>query len=130
MYFYSLSRNKGSDSTEQSASLSNFKIWPFVSCSTFSECPTSLSSRVVLGNFFSDGMATFLTSTGTFTHVARLIGSSDDFASPGYFATTNVHVELTATRRTALHRYTFPLILQSIACSSILQMTVFEVAML
>ncbi|KAF4581463.1 hypothetical protein EYR40_009749 [Pleurotus pulmonarius] len=38
-------------------------------------------------------------------------GAPDDEASPGYFATnltTGVRVELTATRRTALHRYTFP----------------------
>lgn len=38
-------------------------------------------------------------------------GSVDDAASPGYFATnlsTDIRVELTATHRTALHRYTFP----------------------
>lgn len=56
-----------------------------------------------------------------------LLGSPDDFASPGYFSTNLVHiclpnlfcisrilqsnsirVELTSTRRAALHRYTFP----------------------
>jgi putative alpha-1,2-mannosidase len=39
------------------------------------------------------------------------LGSPDDFASPGYFSTnlsTGVRVELAATRRTGLHRYTFP----------------------
>ncbi len=38
-------------------------------------------------------------------------GSPDDAASPGYFSTNltnSIRVELTATRRTALHRYTFP----------------------
>ncbi|OJT03621.1 hypothetical protein TRAPUB_5649 [Trametes pubescens] len=38
-------------------------------------------------------------------------GSPDDVAEPGYFAsnlTTDVRIELTATRRAALHRYTFP----------------------
>lgn len=38
-------------------------------------------------------------------------GSPDDFASPGYFSTnlsTGIRVELTSTRRTGLHRYTFP----------------------
>lgn len=111
MYFYSLSQSEGSSSTKQSASLSNFKIWPFVNCSSFSECPTSLSSRAVPRNLLPDGMAVLLTSTDACTHVATLKGSPDDFASPGYFATnlsTSVRVELTATRRTALHRYTFP----------------------
>ena len=39
------------------------------------------------------------------------LGSPDDFASPGYFSTNlsnSIRVELTSTRRTALHRYTFP----------------------
>ena len=39
------------------------------------------------------------------------LGSPDDFAAPGYFSTNLsnlIRVELTATRRTALHRYTFP----------------------
>ncbi|KAG9227041.1 hypothetical protein CCMSSC00406_0010003 [Pleurotus cornucopiae] len=72
--------------------LSNFKIFPFAECSSFDKCATSLDGRKtrrkILGN-----------------------GSPDDFASPGYFATnlsTDIRVELTATRRTALHRYTFP----------------------
>ncbi|KAK7027970.1 hypothetical protein VNI00_015053 [Paramarasmius palmivorus] len=57
------------------------------------ECPTSLNSRKLGRRILPDG-------------------SPDDFASPGYFSTnlTNtLRVELTATRRTALHRYTFPL---------------------
>lgn len=38
-------------------------------------------------------------------------GVADDYGSPGYFSTNltgGIRVELTATRRTALHRYTFP----------------------
>ncbi|CCM06181.1 uncharacterized protein FIBRA_08423 [Fibroporia radiculosa] len=84
-------------------SLSNFKLWPFASCpdgDTFNACPTSVDSRKVLRNILPDG-------------------SPDDAAEPGYFASnlsTGIRVELTATRRTALHRqvsrrtpwYTFP----------------------
>ncbi|KZT08230.1 glycoside hydrolase family 92 protein [Laetiporus sulphureus 93-53] len=76
-------------------SLSNFKLWAFASCpmdDSFYACPTSLESRKVLRNILPDG-------------------SPDDAASPGYFSTnlsTGIRVELTATRRTALHRYTFP----------------------
>lgn len=44
---------------------------------------------------------------------ASLFGGmlADDAGSPGYFSTnlsSGVRVELTASRRTALHRYTFP----------------------
>ncbi|KXN83541.1 hypothetical protein AN958_01250 [Leucoagaricus sp. SymC.cos] len=72
--------------------LSNFKLWPIVGCPSFTECPTSLNFRKL---------------------PRRLLpgGSPDDFASPGYFSTNltnSIRVELTATRRTALHRYTFP----------------------
>ncbi|KAJ3768583.1 glycoside hydrolase family 92 protein [Lentinula raphanica] len=73
-------------------SLSNFKLWAFVNCSRFEDCPTSLESRKTLRNVLPDG-------------------SADDFASPGYFSTnlsTGIRVELTSTRRTAIHRYTFP----------------------
>lgn len=73
-------------------SLSNFKLWPLANCSSFSTCPTGITARKVLRNLLSDG-------------------SPDDAASPGYFASnlsTLIRVELTATRRTALHRYTFP----------------------
>ncbi|KAG5640175.1 hypothetical protein DXG03_000730, partial [Asterophora parasitica] len=72
--------------------LSNFKIWPFAQCSSFEKCPTSLNSRKILRKILPNG-------------------SPDDFASPGYFSTNltnSIRVELTATRRTALHRYTFP----------------------
>ncbi|KAL4261951.1 Peptide-N(4)-(N-acetyl-beta-glucosaminyl)asparagine amidase [Pleurotus pulmonarius] len=72
--------------------LSNFKIFPFAECSSFDKCATSLDGRKTRRKILADG-------------------SPDDFASPGYFATnlsTNIRVELTATRRTALHRYTFP----------------------
>ncbi|KAH9934470.1 glycoside hydrolase family 92 protein [Epithele typhae] len=83
------------DGTGGSVPLSLFKIWPFASCgdsNTFTSCPTDLNSRKVLRKTLSDG-------------------SPDDTAEPGYFASnlsTNIRVELTATRRTALHRYTFP----------------------
>ncbi|KAF8153388.1 glycosyl hydrolase family 92-domain-containing protein [Crassisporium funariophilum] len=72
--------------------LSNFKLFPFAQCSTFEKCPTSMASRKVLRKILPDG-------------------SPDDFASPGYFSTNltnSIRVELTSTRRTALHRYTFP----------------------
>ncbi|KAF5368241.1 hypothetical protein D9757_011215 [Collybiopsis confluens] len=78
--------------TGGSASLSNFKIWPFASCPSFTQCPTDLFGRAVPRKLLPDG-------------------SVDDFASPGYFASnlsTGIRVELTTTRRTALHRYTFP----------------------
>ncbi|KIK62122.1 glycoside hydrolase family 92 protein [Collybiopsis luxurians FD-317 M1] len=78
--------------TGGSASLSNFKIWPFASCPSFTKCPTDLFNRAVPRKLLPDG-------------------SPDDVASPGYFASnlsTDIRVELTTTRRTALHRYTFP----------------------
>jgi predicted alpha-1,2-mannosidase len=78
--------------TGGSASLSNFKLWAFVNCTQFSGCQTSVDGRKTLRNVLPDG-------------------SPDDFASPGYFSTnlsTGIRVELTATRRTAIHRYTFP----------------------
>ncbi|KAF7966871.1 hypothetical protein HWV62_36683 [Athelia sp. TMB] len=73
-------------------SLSNFKLFPFYNCSSFEKCPTSLEGRKALRKILDNG-------------------TPDDFASPGYFSTnlsTGIRVELTATRRTALHRYTFP----------------------
>jgi putative alpha-1,2-mannosidase len=72
--------------------LSNFKLFPFLQCSTFEKCPTSMANRKVLRKVLSNGLP-------------------DDAASPGYFSTNltnNIRVELTATRRTALQRYTFP----------------------
>ncbi|KAF7289771.1 Glycoside hydrolase family 92 protein [Mycena indigotica] len=72
--------------------LSNFKLFPVPQCSAFEQCLTTIAARKTLRNILPDG-------------------SPDDFASPGYFSTnlsTGVRVELTATRRTALHRYTFP----------------------
>ncbi|RDB16520.1 hypothetical protein Hypma_002899 [Hypsizygus marmoreus] len=72
--------------------LSNFKIWPFAQCSSFEKCATSINGRKTLRKVLADG-------------------TPDDFASPGYFSTNltnSIRVELTATRRTALHRYTFP----------------------
>ncbi|KAF8603565.1 glycoside hydrolase family 92 protein [Ceratobasidium sp. AG-I] len=72
--------------------LSNFKIWPFSSCKRFGECPTSIAGRKLRRQPLEDG-------------------SSPDIAEPGYFATelvSGVKVELTSTRRAALHQYTFP----------------------
>uniref|UniRef100_A0A0W0FVN3 Glycoside hydrolase family 92 protein n=1 Tax=Moniliophthora roreri TaxID=221103 RepID=A0A0W0FVN3_MONRR len=72
--------------------LSNFKIWAFNNCTSFEECPTSLDSRKMPRKILRDGRP-------------------DDFASPGYFSTNlsnTLRVELTATSRAALHRYTFP----------------------
>ncbi|KAI0672074.1 glycoside hydrolase family 92 protein [Trametes maxima] len=83
------------DGTGGSVPLSLFKIWPFASCGSnnrFETCPTDINSRKVLRKTLMDG-------------------SPDDAAEPGYFASnlsTNIRVELTATRRAALHRYTFP----------------------
>ncbi|EAU89835.2 hypothetical protein CC1G_06987 [Coprinopsis cinerea okayama7 len=78
--------------TGGSIPLSNFKVWAYPNCTSFERCPPSLANRKLLRKVREDGHA-------------------DDFASPGYFSTnlTNgMRVELTATRRTALHRYTFP----------------------
>ncbi|TFK21045.1 hypothetical protein FA15DRAFT_646146 [Coprinopsis marcescibilis] len=78
--------------TGGSVPLSNFKVWAYANCTAFERCPPSLANRKLLRKVLSDG-------------------SADDFASPGYFSTnlTNgIRVQLTATRRTALHRYTFP----------------------
>ncbi|KZP14452.1 glycoside hydrolase family 92 protein [Athelia psychrophila] len=72
--------------------LSNFKLFPLANCSSFEKCPTSIAGRQTPRKINADG-------------------TPDDFASPGYFSTnvsTDIRVELTATRRTALHRYTFP----------------------
>ncbi|KAG1889430.1 glycoside hydrolase family 92 protein [Suillus subluteus] len=65
--------------------LSNFKLWPLPECGSFSSCNTSMFVR----NDVTES-------------------SPDDAGSPGYFATNLCKVELTASRRTALHRYTFP----------------------
>ncbi|KAF9259596.1 glycoside hydrolase family 92 protein [Marasmius fiardii PR-910] len=72
--------------------LSNFKVWGFTDCTSFEKCPTSANSRKLPRKLLPDG-------------------TPDDFASPGYFSSNlsnNIRVELTATRRAALHRYTFP----------------------
>ncbi|KAF9531262.1 glycoside hydrolase family 92 protein [Crepidotus variabilis] len=78
--------------TGGSVPLSNFKLFAYASCSTFEKCPTTIANRKILRKVLPDG-------------------SPDDSASPGYFSTnlTNgIRVELTATRRASLHRYTFP----------------------
>ncbi|KAH9922159.1 glycoside hydrolase family 92 protein [Amylocystis lapponica] len=81
--------------TGGSVSLALFKLWPFASCGTdnrFQSCQTSINGRKTLRKVLSDG-------------------SPDDYAEPGYFSSnlsTGIRVELTSTRRTGLHRYTFP----------------------
>ncbi|KAI9068178.1 glycoside hydrolase family 92 protein [Trametes sanguinea] len=83
------------DGTGGSVPLSLWKIWPFASCgddNRFEVCACDINSRKVLRKTLADG-------------------SPDDAAEPGYFASnlsTDIRVELTATRRAALHRYTFP----------------------
>ncbi|KAF8965760.1 glycoside hydrolase family 92 protein [Flammula alnicola] len=80
------------DGTGGAVPLSNFKLFPFLQCSTFEKCPTSMANRKILRRVLPNGLP-------------------DDAASPGYFSTNlsnSIRVELTATRRTALHRYTFP----------------------
>ncbi|KAI0752421.1 glycoside hydrolase family 92 protein [Daedaleopsis nitida] len=84
------------DGTGGSVPLSNFKLFPFASCgqgNDFEECQSTILGRKILRNILPDA------------------GTPDDSAEPGYFATNlsnGVQVELAATRRTALHRYTFP----------------------
>ncbi|CDO77723.1 Glycoside Hydrolase Family 92 protein [Trametes cinnabarina] len=83
------------DGTGGAVPLSLFKLWPMTSCgkgNTFEECQTSIDGRKTLRKVLHNG-------------------SPDDAAEPGYFSSnlsTNIRVELTSTRRTALHRYTFP----------------------
>ncbi|GJE96620.1 glycoside hydrolase family 92 protein [Phanerochaete sordida] len=83
------------DGTGGSIPLSLFKLFAFPFCGAddkFEECPTSVDDRKVLRKVLPNG-------------------SPDDFAEPGYFSTnlsTGLRVELTAMRRTAVHRYTFP----------------------
>ncbi|KAK1229538.1 hypothetical protein PQX77_007364 [Marasmius sp. AFHP31] len=77
---------------EKAVPLSNFKLFPILNCTAFEQCLTTIASRKIPRNILPDG-------------------SPDDFASPGYFSTNlsnSIRVELTSTRRTALHRYTFP----------------------
>ncbi|KAL1746800.1 glycosyl hydrolase family 92-domain-containing protein [Schizophyllum fasciatum] len=79
--------------TGGSVPLSNFKLWPIPFCRDgFRSCDVSLEARRTKRKVLEDG-------------------TPDDYATPGYFASnlsSDVRVELTATRRTALHRYTFP----------------------
>ncbi|OCH84461.1 glycoside hydrolase family 92 protein [Obba rivulosa] len=83
------------DGTGGGVSLSLFKVFPFASCGDtdeFETCATSVNGRKTLRKVLANG-------------------SPDDAAEPGYFSTnlsTDIRVELTATRRTAIHRYTFP----------------------
>ncbi|KAK7458787.1 hypothetical protein VKT23_009792 [Stygiomarasmius scandens] len=72
--------------------LSNFKLFPILNCTIFEQCLTTIDSRKIKRKLLPDG-------------------SPDDNAVPGYFSTNlsnSIRVELAATRRTALHRYTFP----------------------
>lgn len=81
------------DGTGGAIPLSNFKLWPLKECTDFERCPTSIAQRKA-------------------ARAQKPDGTPDDAGGPGYFSTnlsTGIRVELTATRRTALHRYTFPL---------------------
>ncbi|KLO11779.1 glycoside hydrolase family 92 protein [Schizopora paradoxa] len=89
------------DGTGGDIPLSNFKLFPLRDCESFDECPTRRYRRKVPRSLRTN-------STGPREFHGAL---PDDIGSPGYFATnlsTDIRVELTATRRTALHRYTFP----------------------
>ncbi|KAL4242836.1 Peptide-N(4)-(N-acetyl-beta-glucosaminyl)asparagine amidase [Abortiporus biennis] len=83
------------DGTGGAVPLSLFKLWAFHTCGpldTFEECQTSIAGRKTLRKVLPNG-------------------KPDDAAEPGYFSTnlsTGIRVELTSTRRAALHRYTFP----------------------
>ncbi|KAH9846714.1 glycoside hydrolase family 92 protein [Lenzites betulinus] len=83
------------DGTGGAVPLSLFKLWAFTSCgvgNTFEECQTSINGRKALRKVLADG-------------------TPDDAAEPGYFSSnlsTGIRVELTSTRRAAIHRYTFP----------------------
>ncbi|KAL1948226.1 hypothetical protein VTO73DRAFT_12301 [Trametes versicolor] len=85
------------DGTGGSVPLSIFKLFPMASghCeagNVLETCDCDINSRKRPRKTLADG-------------------SPDDVAEPGYFAsnlTTDVRIELTATRRAALHRYTFP----------------------
>ncbi|KAI5894878.1 uncharacterized protein SCHCODRAFT_02495315 [Schizophyllum commune H4-8] len=79
--------------TGGSVPLSNFKLWPIAHCPDgFRSCNVSMDMRKAKRKVLEDG-------------------NSDDYATPGYFSSnlsSDIRVELTATRRAALHRYTFP----------------------
>ncbi|KAL1752089.1 glycosyl hydrolase family 92-domain-containing protein [Schizophyllum commune] len=79
--------------TGGSVPLSNFKLWPIAHCPDgFRSCNVSLDMRKAKRKVLQDG-------------------NPDDYATPGYFSSnlsSDIRVELTATRRAALHRYTFP----------------------
>ncbi|TRM65199.1 glycosyl hydrolase family 92-domain-containing protein [Schizophyllum amplum] len=81
------------DSPGNAVPLSNFKLWPIAFCPDgFRSCNVSMANRKMLRKTLEDG-------------------TPDDYATPGYFASnlsSDVRIELTATRRAALHRYTFP----------------------
>lgn len=80
------------DGTGGQPPLQNFKLWPLRECESFEKCPFYMTHRKTL-------------------RVTKEDGTPDDFGTPGYFSSnlsTGIRVELTATRRTALHRYTFP----------------------
>ncbi|KAH8104929.1 glycoside hydrolase family 92 protein [Phellopilus nigrolimitatus] len=94
------------DGTGGNIPLSNFKLFPLPFCGSFTTCPTTISARKTLRQFKY--------AIADFAPDPDAVPSGevpDDAGSPGYFATnlsTGVRAELTATRRTALHRYTFP----------------------
>lgn len=92
------------DGTGGDIPLSNFKLFPLANCHNFTLCPVRLNQRRVARKIKTVPLGSRQALSGTVT-------AADDFGRPGYFATnlsTDIRVELTATRRTALHRYTFP----------------------
>lgn len=92
------------DGTGGDIPLSNFKLFPQPTCASFVECLTTLRARSV-----SRALKEVPEGSSFAIHGSTV--APDDYGRPGYFSTnlsTGVRVELTATRRAALHRYTFP----------------------
>lgn len=112
----------------QSVPLSLFKIWAFASCGTddrFEECPTSLDGRKVLRKILNNGNIpviihmvllghdTFLIQAVPMISLSPAISPQIWYVALGrcgaagadIIQSTGIRVELTATRRTALHRF-------------------------
>ncbi|KAH7883885.1 glycoside hydrolase family 92 protein [Phlebopus sp. FC_14] len=88
-------------------SLSNFKLWPLPECENFAACQTAIATRKTLRKILSDGSPDDLGSPGYFsTNLVRLCDITAD--TDLTMQSNGVRVELTASRRAALHRYTFP----------------------
>lgn len=111
----------------QGVPLSNFKLWPFASCNTtFETCQCSLESRKTLRKVLSDGMFELLYKENIylflmvrfsrwfwfpwifFDELGRYLATYRRYLWLKHQQSTGVRVELTSTRRAAIHRYTFP----------------------